>query len=135
MSGNAEASELLLRLRALGLPTTSEIARAGETPESTRLRQLDVLQIYSRRYETQRLERLPGDRLETAEREIIEDATKTVRDWEACVGLLYRAGHRLTLIAELTRVPIETLHGWYPYAAPESPAAVPIPAPASAVRN
>jgi hypothetical protein len=111
----------------------------GEGPENTRLRLLGVLQIWSWRWQQHRLERLSAEELDTAERQIVEDATRVTTDWRACIALLYRAGHPLLMIAEIMRTPIETLHGWYPYdhqaPPPEPPPTDSIPAPPSAARN
>jgi len=130
---NIEIVELLGLLRALGLATTGDFVLPGESPKSARLRQLEVLQIYSRTWEKPRLERLAPHELAHAEAQILEQAAKTIRDWQACIALLYRAGHRLTLISEITGVPIETLHDWYPFAPPD--AAAPMLVPASQTRN
>lgn len=123
----AAVRELLQRLRALALPTASD--------RGDRVTQLAVLQIYARQLDKRPLERLSAEQLDEAERQIVENATKFVRDWEACIALLYRAGYRLTLIAEVTGVPLETLRSWYPYAAPDSPTVEPISAPPSDARN
>jgi hypothetical protein len=134
-AGMTAVRELLWRLGALGLPTTSGLALLGESRESARLRQLDALQVYSWRWDKHRLERLSADDLETAERQIVADAFRLLSDWRDCVEWLVRAGHPLLQIAMLTRVPMQTLYSCQLCVESELRAAEPICAPASAVRH
>ena len=82
-----------------------------------------MLRFYSRYSETElRLELLSAEELATVEGHIIEDVTRLLDVWRACVESLYRGGHPLELVSLVTRVPMATLREWYPHAAPESPA-------------
>lgn len=146
---SAAVGELLLRLSALGLPTTSELVLSWESPESARLRQLTSLQLYARvsaarddssylrglHHDRALLERLPSWQLDLVEDQIVREVAKTLDDWCDCITQLHRAGHPLPLISLLTGIPMKTLRGSYPHAESESPPAEPICAPASAVRN
>ena len=148
---NAAVVDLLRRLDAFGLLTTDRglLTTIGETPEGARLRQLVHLQLYSQvstarddssyfrglRRDRLLLEQLSGWHLNVYEAQIIEQVTKLLDDWQACIEQLYRAGHRLPAICLVTGMPMKTLRGWYPDAAPESSPIEPTAAPPSQARN